>query len=164
MVSAEDKTTDAKLVKFDQLADVVRQNKGKVVVVDLWTTSCVPCIEKFPKLVELQTKYAADGLVIITLNVDSFITDPDEREGLLKAIQSKLGGANPTKTKVTLTNLILDEKTELAQEKLHFDGSVPCMFVFTREGKWWQFRFDKKDMDDFARLMDLVQEELKKKP
>jgi thiol-disulfide isomerase/thioredoxin len=159
MISAEDKTTDAKLIKYDQLADLVRQNKGKVVVVDLWTTACIPCIEKFPKMVEMQTKYAADGLVIITVNVDPSITDPAARPVVLAAIQSLLASK-----KVTLTNRILDETPELAEKNLHFGGAVPSMFVFTREGKWWQFSFDKKDVDDFARLTDLVQEELKKKP
>jgi thiol-disulfide isomerase/thioredoxin len=160
-VRAEDNATDATLVKYTELGELVRQNKGKVVVVDLWTTACAPCIEKFPKLVEMQSKYGPDGLVIITVNVDSFVSDPDERATVIAAIQRLLGGGNPSKTKVNLKNVILDEKPELAQAKLRFE-SVPCMYVFTREGKWWQFNFDKKD--DFERLTMLVQEELKKKP
>jgi thiol-disulfide isomerase/thioredoxin len=157
---AQDKSTEAKLVKYDQLGEVIRQNKGKVVVVDLWTTDCIPCIKKFPELVELQDKYAADGLVVITLNVDSTVSDPDERDAIIKAIQDKLGGNNFSKTKVTVTNLILDEKPDLAREKLRFE-SVPSMYVFTREGKWWHFRFDGKD--EFPRVKELVQDELKRK-
>ena len=157
---AQDKSPEAKLVKYDELGEIIRQNKGKVVVVDLWNVNCIPCIKKFPELVELQQNHTAEGLVVITLNVDPDVIDPEERDAKIKEIQGKLGGKNFTKTQVTLTNLILDEKPEFAEEKLRFK-SVPSMYVFTREGKWWHFRFE--DQEDFTRVKDLVQDELKKK-
>ncbi len=33
---AQDKTGEAKVVKYDGLKDVVAKNKGKVIVVDFW--------------------------------------------------------------------------------------------------------------------------------
>jgi thiol-disulfide isomerase/thioredoxin len=158
---AQDAATNAKLVKYAELADMVEKNKGKVIVVDLWTTACKPCIEKFPKLVELQTKYGKDKLLVMTVNIDSSINDPDDRPVILGAIQNVLGGKNPSKTKVTLTNLILDEPQELVLKKFHFDGAVPCMFVFTREGKWWQFRVEEGQPDIFERVVQRVEAELK---
>src|SRR5262245_9286320 len=147
IAAAQDPSTEAKLVKYDDLGELVRQNKGKVVIVDLWTTTCIPCIKKFPELIEMQNKNAADGLVIITVNVDSKVSDPEERAEVIKAIQKRLRDS-----KLTLTNVILDEKPELAQEKLRFE-TVPNMYVFTRAGKWWQFRFDNPD--DFEKVKQL---------
>jgi len=39
--------------------------KGKVVLIDFWAFDCEPCIEAMPRIVDLQSKYAKDGLVVI---------------------------------------------------------------------------------------------------
>ena len=46
------------------------QFKGKVVVLDFWATWCTPCKAEIPGYIELQKKYAADGLVFVGVSVD----------------------------------------------------------------------------------------------
>jgi len=43
---------------------------GKVVLVDFWASWCAPCKASFPVLNQLQSQYAAKGLVIIAIGVD----------------------------------------------------------------------------------------------
>lgn len=46
------------------------QYAGKVVVIDFWASWCVPCRRSFPWLNQMHSRYEADGLVILGINVD----------------------------------------------------------------------------------------------
>lgn len=50
-----------------RLADL----RGKVVLIDFWSTDCAPCLRELPNLKELQAKYQAQGLVLIGITLDS---------------------------------------------------------------------------------------------
>lgn len=50
---------------------------GKIIVVDFWASWCKPCKQSFPALNELHAKYAAQGVVIIAVNVDENRADMD---------------------------------------------------------------------------------------
>ena len=46
--------------------------KGKVVLVDFWTYSCINCLRTLPFLKELQANYASKGLVIVGVHTPEF--------------------------------------------------------------------------------------------
>ncbi len=46
--------------------------KGKVVLIDFWTYSCINCLRTLPFLRSLQTKYADKGLVIVGVHTPEF--------------------------------------------------------------------------------------------
>ncbi len=60
--------------------------RGKVVLVDFWTYSCINCIRTLPYLKAWHEKYADDGLVIIGVHAPEFEFEKNP-ENLRKAIE-----------------------------------------------------------------------------
>jgi thiol-disulfide isomerase/thioredoxin len=131
--TAQEKGVTVQEVKYAGLQDLVLKNRGKVVVVDFWATNCFPCIRNFPHMLETQKKYGKDGLVSISVSLDK--AEKDETQAQMKGrvvkLLEKLGAT-------TITNVILDEPQKLVVEKLRI-RSIPCVYVFNRQGKWTKF-------------------------
>jgi thiol-disulfide isomerase/thioredoxin len=55
----------------------ITELRGKVVLVDVWTYTCVNCIRTFPFLRDWHARYADDGLVIVGLHAPEFEFEKD---------------------------------------------------------------------------------------
>lgn len=107
------------------LMELVAGHKGKVVVVDAWSTWCEPCVTEFPGLVALYKKYGPERVACVSLSFDYEGGDLEEaRSGVLAFLKQQ--GA-------TFDN-VLATNTDEMYEKLDFP-SIPAVFVFDREGK-----------------------------
>ena len=51
-------------------ADSLSKLSGKVVLLNVWATWCIPCRTELPDLQALHERYAADGLDIIGVSID----------------------------------------------------------------------------------------------
>jgi cytochrome c biogenesis protein CcdA/thiol-disulfide isomerase/thioredoxin len=67
--------------------------RGKVVLVDFWTYSCINCLRTMPYLTAWDAKYRSEGLVIIGVHAPEFAFEKDQRN-VEKAIRD-LGIAYP---------------------------------------------------------------------
>ena len=52
--------------------------RGRVVYLDFWASWCGPCQQSFPWMESMRTAYAAQGLEIVTVNLDSRRADADK--------------------------------------------------------------------------------------
>lgn len=64
-ISGIEKWFNSKPLKISDL-------KGKVVLVDFWTYSCINCLRTLPHIIELDEKYKNKGLVIIGIHAPEF--------------------------------------------------------------------------------------------
>jgi len=137
-------------VKYEGLKAVILNNRGKVVLVDFWANNCPPCKGGFPKVVALHQKYAAQGLAVVSVNLDA-LDVRDRKEKSLTFLQSQ-GAA--------FTNILLEEPDTIWQDKLHFN-SIPTLYLFDRQGKWTMIQPGDGGLDYDAlgtRVVDLLQE------
>ena len=114
---------ELKAVKYADLGKAIRNLKGKVVVVDIWATTCAPCKREFPHLVALHDKYAAEGLVCVSVSIAMIGTE--KPADALKFL---------TDRKATFPNYFLEEDTKFAFDRWDIKG-IPAVFVFRRDGK-----------------------------
>ena len=56
-------------VTVEGFRKALAEQKGKVVLIDVWFLGCAPCVKKFPSFVALHTKYAAEGVTGVSLDI-----------------------------------------------------------------------------------------------
>lgn len=115
------------LKNFDELQQLIASKQGKVVVVDVWSTYCEPCMKEFPGLVALHKQHGPEKVACISLcaNFAGLGKPEDELAEPLKFLQDQ--GA-------TFDNVLSSEPDTKLYEKLKI-ASVPTIFVYDRQGK-----------------------------
>jgi thiol-disulfide isomerase/thioredoxin len=149
---AADDKVEVKVMKYDDLKDLVRKNKGKVIVVDFWQDFCTVCKKEMPRLIELKKKYG-DDLVAVTVNLDD-PNDPKLRARNEKTLQ--------TKQATNTVNVLLDEKEDDWMKNLKVT-SFPTVFVFRQDGKYEKRYPEDKEKFDYGDVEEVVAGLLKKK-
>ena len=117
------------------LQSLVEQQKGKIVVVDVWSTACEPCMKEFPFLIGLHQRFPND-VTAISFDVDyaGIKNKPPTyyRERVVKFLGSQI------------ENSVLHRMCTTAAEDL-FDAikldSIPAVYVYGRDGALLK-RFD----------------------
>ena len=116
-------------------AEVVAR-RGRVVVVDCWSTSCPPCVKEFPRLLELQERHG-DRIACISISLDyEGIDAPEDVLPPVRTFLEKVGAEG-------IVNLLCTEEADVAYRKLDL-VSVPAVYVWAPDGSLAR-RFDEDD-------------------
>ncbi len=136
---------------WEETLELVAQHKGKVVVLDLWSTSCDPCMVEFPHLVELHKQHG-DKLVCMSASCDYAGIKSKPPETYHARVLEFL-----TKQNATFSNVLLNVESDKLFEKIEL-ASIPAVYVFGTDGKIAK-RFDNdnaKSGEDFTYAKDIV--------
>lgn len=143
--SAEEDRSDDPEVRlhagtWDDVENAVRSARGKVVVVDIWSTSCQPCMDEFPNLVRLSNRWP-DDVVCISFNVDyaGLKKRPPEfyRERVRKFLEE---------SDADFLNVLSTEESDTIYERLRLP-SIPAALVYGSDGRLAQ-QFDARMQSD----------------
>ena len=65
-----DPAPEVNLVSIDGKKVSLDAHRGRAVLLNLWATWCVPCLEEMPELAKLHDRFGPQGLDVIGVNVD----------------------------------------------------------------------------------------------
>ena len=132
-------------VDEQSVQELVRRSLGRVLLVNVWATWCVPCVEEFPDILKLRTTYAPRGLDVQLISIDN------SRKSLpaVRAFLKKMDVVFPTYIKSAKTD-------ESFINALHpeWSGAVPATFVYDRTGKLVHTRVDAQTYSELVELVE----------
>jgi thiol-disulfide isomerase/thioredoxin len=134
---ADDHAILVEVKSWDEAQRWIAEQRGKVIVVDLWSSWCVPCVREFPQLVKLAQEHAGD-VVCLGFNLDYSGAVGETPESFLDPIRQFL-----TKQAAAFPNLISSDPADEVFQRLEL-GSIPAVLVYDRQGQLSK-RFDNDD-------------------
>lgn len=125
------------IVDHSEIMKRIASHRGKIIVLDCWSTSCPPCVREFPGLVTLQKEYG-DSVVCLSLSFDyeGFGVPEDVLPPVQKFLEKVSAGS--------IENLLNRDGADSLYTKMNLT-SVPVVMVWDRDGTMVQ-QFD----DDYA--------------
>jgi thiol-disulfide isomerase/thioredoxin len=127
------------------LDDLIMNRNGKVLLINVWATWCIPCREEFPDLVRLAEKYQGRNLEVIGISADY----PDE-------IASKITPFIESE-KVNFPIYVQDfDKEENFINYLNRDwsGALPATFIYDKSGAQQKFLLGKQSFQEFQQAVE----------
>lgn len=127
------------------LEKIVKERNGKVLLLNIWATWCVPCREEFPDLVKVANKFAKDKVEVIGISTDF---PEDMKSKIIPFLKKK---------NVNFTNYISAFKND--EELINFinkdwNGALPATVIYDQTGNKVAFLEGKKSYADFIEQLN----------
>lgn len=125
---------------WQDVENLVKTHKGKVVIVDVWSTSCLPCMTEFPNLVKIHNAHKAQ-VVCISFNVDYVGIKNKDSDFYRPRVEEFL-----KKERADFINILSTTESDKVFEALEL-SSIPAVYVYDADGKLAK-RFDDSLLED----------------
>jgi len=102
----------------------LESHEGEIVVVDFWATWCLPCLDRFPAMVELAERYSGRGVTFIAFSLDD-LEDAGAMEHARRFVTEQGG---------RIQHYVTAEPIIDAFDRLGLLG-IPAVYVYDRDGE-----------------------------
>ncbi|TAD98884.1 MAG: TlpA family protein disulfide reductase [Bacteroidetes bacterium] len=117
---------NAKIIKFDELQNLLDTKSDSIYVINFWATWCAPCVKELPAFENLIVKYSSKKLRIVLVSLD-FATQFEKK--VLPFLHKK-----QIKSEVWLLNE-LDYDTWIGKVDQNWQGNIPFTLIFNNKQK-----------------------------
>lgn len=141
--------SEVKVADGKMLDSLINKRDGKVLLINVWATWCIPCREEFPDLIKLSDVYKND-VEIIGISIDY----PDEIESKIIPFMIQ----NNVNFEIIVNGFKKDEELiNYLDDK--WSGVIPASFIFNKNGEKIFSIEGKKSYDFFKeKISALIQE------
>jgi thiol-disulfide isomerase/thioredoxin len=157
-ISGDAPDVSLKILDYLGIERLVADKRGKVVVLDVWSTACPPCVKEFPDLVSLYRRIGPERIACISLSLD--YDGAGKPEEVTPAVLAFLRKQN-----ALFDNVLASVEPEAILKQLEIP-SIPAVFVFDQSGKLRQKFTDgasSKGRPEYERVEELVKQLLAEK-
>lgn len=130
----------ARAVTAEEFRTILQQERGKIVVLNLWATWCVPCLREVPDLLALEAEMKGEGVKLIGVAVD----DPSPGAREVDRFRRKYF---PTFLTYARQGAEMDELASVVDPA--WNEVVPTTYILNRKGKVVVRIQGKKSREEF---------------
>ncbi len=130
-----------------EILDAIGASQSQLTLVNIWATWCSPCVEEFPDIVNLESKYPDSLLSVVFVSLDF----PEE----VDAVSEFLREHNWTQTSYIRRGLDDDFVNGFIPE---WTGAVPATFIYSDDGQLLWFKEQKTSILELERVISEVRE------
>lgn len=118
------------VINTDSLKNIISENKGEVIFINIWATWCEPCVKEFPDVVRIFNEYKNKDVKFLSLSVDS----ESDIDSLVIPFLKKQNAKFPV--------YIVDEKS--SESVINFlnpdwSGAIPVSIIYDKKGEQRKF-------------------------
>jgi thiol-disulfide isomerase/thioredoxin len=138
-----DVSIEINTIAQNELDSLIENREGKLLLINIWATWCIPCREEFPDLVELSQRYQNE-LDLVAISVD--FTEDIEAKIKPFLINNKVEFhvyLNGFKKDDQLINYFSEE----------WNGAIPATFIYDKKGKQVKFLEGKHSFESFSSII-----------
>jgi thiol-disulfide isomerase/thioredoxin len=112
----------------------LKENRGKIILLNFWSLSCAACFKEIPELNKLAKEFRDKGFILVSVM-------DNKREKVLEQIQSREGNyklKRRTFNNDSVNYVIIPDGKQI-MEKYFSELSYPKNFILDRDGKLRQY-------------------------
>ena len=137
------KNIEVSEITIDELNDIIKNREGRVLLINIWATWCVPCKEEFPDLIKISDQYN-EQIELIGISIDF----PDEVESKIIPFLNEL-----QPNFLNYVNRENDTENFINNLNPKWSGAIPATFFYDSDGKQFLFyegRMSFKEIENKA--------------